>query len=67
MTMPIVRSNLPKAWENCITQSTCIMANSRPNFDLYLRNNADTNCFDHNYSDLFSTGYYVDACKKKLV
>ena len=42
------------------------MKNSRPNLDLHLRNNADTDCFDHNYSDLFSTSYYVDACKKNL-
>ena len=42
------------------------MANSRPNLDLHLRNNADTDCFDHNYSDLFSTSYYVDACKRNL-
>ena len=64
MTMPIVRSILSKAWKNCITESICIMANSRANFDLHFRNNANTNCFNHNYSDLFSNSYYIDACKK---
>ena len=42
------------------------MANPRPNLDLHLCNNADTDCFNHNYSDLFFTSYYVDACKKNL-
>ena len=68
MTMPIVRSNLPKTWKICITQSICTMANSCPNFDLHLRNNADTDCFDHNYSDLFSTSYYVALlCRPRLL
>ena len=61
MTMPIVRSNLPKAWENLHCTINLHNGKLTPNLDLHLRNNADTDCFDHNYSDLFFTSYYVDA------